>query len=208
MKTELKRIVTSGTGEREVHGFLKKFPALVRVALGKQDTGGYVLSEFTIGGDHRADLVSIWPTSAWFHISFIELEPVDAPLFKKNGEPRKELNHAFHQIDAWRVLIERDRLHVIRKLASAAATKDLLYRRVREPEEVTCTAGLKFDDPRMAFSFDYFIFMGRRLGLSETELNFKNQFQANRGVHVATYDRLLDAVENLDILGWQYDQDG
>jgi hypothetical protein len=60
----------------------------------------------------------------------------------------------------------------------------------------------------MAFSFDYYIFIGRRSRLSETELNFKNQFQANRGVHVATYDRLLDAVENLDIVGWEYDQDG
>lgn len=204
MKEELQRIV-SGSGEREVHAFLKRHPALLRVAMGKQDSGGYVISEFTIGEDYRADFVSLWPTSGWFHISFVELEPVNAPLFKGKGEPRKELNHAFHQIDSWRVLIERDRLHVLRKLADMAAKRDLLYGRVKEPEDVTCTAGLKFDDPHMAYSFDYYIFIGRRANLTETELNFKNNFQANRAVHVATYDRLLDAVERLDVVGWEYE---
>lgn len=204
MKSELQELILRGRGERKIHSFLKRYPALLRVAMGKQDGGGYVVSEFTIGENYRADFVSLWPTSGWFHISFVELKPVNALLFKGKGEPRKELNHAFHQIDSWRILIKQDRVHVLRKLAEVVAKRDLLYGRVKEPENVTCTYGLQFDDPRMTYSFDYYIFIGRRTDLTETELNFKNNFQANRNVHVATYDRLLDAVEKLDVAGWEY----
>jgi hypothetical protein len=206
MKTELDRLITGGKGEREIHAFLKKYPALLRPVIGAYDGCGYILSEFSIGENYRADLVSIWPTSGWFHIAFIELEAIDATLFTKKSEPRKELNHAFNQIEQWRTLIDRDKMHVVRKLAEAASTKDILYQRKKHPEDIKCTAGLKLDDPNMVFSFDYFIFIGRREPLSQAEIRLKNIYKQSRDVDVATYDRLLDAINHFDIRAWGYDE--
>jgi hypothetical protein len=44
------------------------------------------------------------------------------------------------------------------------------------------------------FSFDYFIFIGRREPLSQAEMRLKNAYKQSRDVDVATYDRLLGPV--------------
>ena len=203
MKRELQRIIRDERGERRIHNLLKQHPALLRIALGQEQNGGYVIAEFNVGDEFRADFVSLRPTSAWFHITFIELEPIGAKLFTKRREPTAALNHAFNQIDQWRTVIEKRRHILWAPLARAAASRDLLYSHTSDEEDVTCTAGLKMTDERMWFSFDYFIFIGRRDGLSDADLEAKNSYSRSRKVEVATYDRLMDAEEMYDPDQWK-----
>lgn len=98
---EIESILAAHTGERTIHDYLKKHPRLVVDAFCCSHTNAYVVSEFSLGDEYRADFLAGVPMSGGWFLYLIELEPPDAPLFTKKGVPAKHLNAALSQHRTW-----------------------------------------------------------------------------------------------------------
>jgi hypothetical protein len=82
------------TTERDIHEFLYQNPTALDVY------GGEVLSEVSLGGQYRIDLVLQYRT-AERKIALVELESPRKPLFTKSGRLRAEITHAIQQVEDW-----------------------------------------------------------------------------------------------------------
>src|SRR5262245_1125041 len=63
---------------------------------------GFVVSEFSIGDQYKADFVVASAFSGGWEIHFIELEPPSLSPFNKKGELSSRLVHAAGQIRHWK----------------------------------------------------------------------------------------------------------
>ena len=193
---QFSKCLNQTNGEREVHAFLKKQPQILHNAFVSSFKCSRVVSEFFLGSKFRADFVVMAPYSGAWEIHFIELEPVNALLFNKDDTPKQALKKAVAQIDCWKSFCEAERKFLVGQLSDACRDLDLV-----SPEnngvEPTCTAGLKMTDPRTNFGFEYHIIIGRRAAFSESELQIKTSFLGNHGIDIASYDRLLEAANQI-----------
>jgi hypothetical protein len=191
---ELESLLAKSKGEREIHGFLKRYPRAIAELTKCVGLGQYTISEFNMGDEFRADFVTFAAFSGGWDINFVELEPVDEPLFRQDGAVANRLNGALKQIDEWTRFTEKNRPYLVQQLSRAARTGDLLRPADRDydPE---CNAGWKMTDPRSSLIFRYYIVMGRSSTLTEKHTEIKASFEKTHPVRLATYDRLLQLGE-------------
>lgn len=198
MHDEMKSILDSDLGERQIHAFLKSNPSIVSRTFGHPTPIGSLFSEFYIGDEFRADFVVLKPHSAQVDIIFIELEPIGTHILKKNDDYTPEFMHAMRQIDTWRKYIQNptNEAYLRSQLARAKPGMDLLW--PDRNEEYTCTAGFHLTDHRVFVSYEYVIVIGRRHNMNDRELQAKAFFEPNHRIEVMTYDRLLYTAQELD----------
>ncbi len=183
----------SSTGERKMHLFFKQHPALIyqhTVPCGGHDD--YVISEFEIGNEYKADFVVLNSYSGGWDIAFIELEPVGAKLFNKDRTPSRELRSAIRQIDDWRRFIRQSQDYFLKQLTRAAQRSDLLHPELeRGSREPISGPGWTLRDTRNTFSYSYQIVIGRRANFSALDNELRGSYRTDHDVDIASYDRFL-----------------
>jgi len=203
-KSEIIEALSQSTGERHIHNYLKRNPALLWGAF--MSCGGhsdYVIPEFAIGTRFRSDFVIMQSYSGGWNVEFVELEPVSIPLFNQDGTPSKRLRGALKQVDDWKRFTESDNSTLRSQLAHAAKTRDLFCPKFNLGEEPNSFSNHKLRDPHTYIQFGFNIVIGRRSELSETGDYIRNSYPSLHNVQICTYDRFVQVAENADKIAWQ-----
>lgn len=198
LRNRLLKALGRAKGERGIHAFLKGEPLLVWAAFMR--CGGhsdYVIPEFSLGGKYRADFVVMQSFSGGWNIAFIELEPVDEKPLNQDGSPSRRLRGAMKQIDDWKTFEDCERASLCSYLADAAQKYDTLYPEHNLAREPRCVK-MPLRDPQTYLCCKYYIVMGRRSHLDEKLSHVKSRFFSHHNVEVLTYDRLINAAEDLE----------
>ncbi len=193
---DLDHVITTAEGEREVHRALEWYPWVVmKLVTGDQS---FVVSEFVLGSEYKADFIVADCFSGGWELHFIELEPPNLSPFNRKGDYAPRLNHAVGQIRKWKLFEERHdkRPYLMDQLGRAITTKDLTWADGREPSD---TAGGKITNPESIVVFNYHVIMGRRSHLSSELLTRKAGLIKTDLCELITYDRVLEeAVRQAD----------
>ena len=92
----LDRIIETAKTEREIQSALEWHRWVVMELVSNRQS--YVVSQFALGDEHRADFVVGDYFSGGWDIHFIELEMPSASPFKRNGDLSATLVHASGQV--------------------------------------------------------------------------------------------------------------
>lgn len=195
VRDELQTILDDSTGERKLCAFLKKHPWILLHSMTTIGDASGLIAEFPLGNQFKVDFLILAPFSGAFELRLIEIEPPDAKIFNNDGTLAKRANKALEQINSWQQHIKKNRDSFLRDLSRYAVSHDLVRDRDSEP---TCHVGWSLYHPRMAVMINYDIVMGRRSDLNDRQVELKAEFKENRGVQIATCDRLLRGAEEID----------
>ena len=128
----------ASNGERHILTYFRRHPALIyKHTVPCRGHDDYVISEFEIGNEYKADFVVLNSYSGGWEIAFIELEPVGAKMFNKDRTPTRELRVAIRQVDDWRRFIRQQQTYFLTQLTKAAQQKDLLHPDLRPRQPST-----------------------------------------------------------------------
>ena len=191
--SDFRALLDGATGERTISDFLGRKPPVLYWSLCR--VGGhmrYVFREFPLGNSYVADFAVLNSYSGVWEVKFVELEPVDEPLFTNSGVAAKRLNGAIKQVEDWADYFEMHKAQVRADLVRWAKDKDLLQ--YSEGERPSNFSGHLLADPSTNLHESFHIFMGRRDKLTESEHKRKGQMTRRHNIEVASYDRLLDVV--------------
>lgn len=196
LTSALESALHASDGERAAAAFLRKNPRLIIWPFYHGSHCQYVLHEFPLGINHKADFVVLSSYSAMWHVVFVELEPVNDKVITKGGRPSKRLNGAISQLGDWRDYIDRNRPALHRDLAARCKKTDLLkWSSFREPSNYT---GDLLKDPEIAIQFHFAIVIGRRANITPEQWRKVNQFRLHMDTEIRSYDAFLDTAANLD----------
>ena len=182
-------------GERVIAAHLKKHPILLIAAFGSLGNhGNYVLSEFGLGKKYRADFVHMSGSSAGWSVEMIELEPVNDPIYNRDGTPSRRLSIAQRQIAEWKDYQRTDDSTLRRELADATKHGDLVGRSSDNGDPCTMS-NQRLRDPESYVQYSYTIVIGRRELLTIEAQRLRSRATHLDHTSIATYDRLVDAAE-------------
>jgi hypothetical protein len=206
-RVALNRLIASiekNCGEREVHRLLKMFPWVAGNVI--QNSGcHYLISEFSLGNEFRADFVGLKGFSGGWEIHFIELEPPVEKLFKRDETYAPRLAQALKQVEQWKAFVKQPQKegYLAEQLAIAVRDNDLL-RPQWHGKEPTDSVGWPLTHPKSMKLYYYHIIIGRRSSLTEDGLSGKALFRESSGVELITYDRILDTARNVaeNVIYW------
>lgn len=191
---KLLTLLNTEPNETEVRLFLKSYPDIVLSSF--TPMGGhseYVLTEFPLGIHYRADFVIPYSFSGEWVVHFIELEPVNDPIFTRAGVPSKRFNSAISQINDWAEYIKKNRNQIKQDLADWCIKHDLLG--TYDDGEPCNFTGNFLRNPNSFTTFKYHIVIGRRNRVNEECRRKMNQYQDFTNINIRTYDRFVD-IEN------------
>lgn len=195
IRDELQQILEESSGERELCAYLKKHPWILLHSMTVMGDASGLIAEFPLGNQFKVDFLVLAPFSGAFELRLIEVESPDAKIFNKDGSLAKRANKALEQINSWQQYTKKNRDAFLRDLSRYTKSHDLVRDRDSEP---TCHVGWPLYHPRMALMIDYDIIVGRRADLDDRQIELKAEFKENRGVQIATCDRLLRGAEEID----------
>jgi Domain of unknown function (DUF4263) len=93
----LRQCLQTATVEREVQSVLEEYPILLARALGGGH-GRWVIPQKRLGAECVPDFIIGARSSLGYEWTLVELESPRGRMFKRNGDPSKELSHAIRQI--------------------------------------------------------------------------------------------------------------
>jgi hypothetical protein len=195
VRDELQTILDHSSGERKLCAFLKKHPWVLLHSMTAIGDASGLIAEFPLGNQFKVDFLILAPFSGSFELRLIEIEPPDAKIFNSDGTLAKRANKALEQVNSWQQHIKKNRASFLRDLSRYATSHDLVRERNSEP---TCHVGWPLYHPKMALIINYDIIIGRRRDLNDRQIELKAEFKENRGVQIATCDRLLRGAEEID----------
>jgi hypothetical protein len=113
-----------------------------------------------------------------------------ARIFNKDGTPSRTLALATRQIDEWRSFISGNPSYLKNTLFQWTRRKDILKYSSYVPRTEDSSTNLVHPDAVVIFK--YVIVIGRRSSLETSRHHLLGRYEANHGITLATYDRLLD----------------
>jgi len=198
----MKRLLNRNAGERAIHAFLKKHPLLIVHAFNDAWNAIHVVPEFQLGQHLRCDFLLFGAYSNGWNIHFIELEPVGARLFNKDGTPGRSLKSAQKQISDWMEYERTDEAVLRQELARVLVAKECLDRADGSKKDKSwlqyCARQIK--DIHYIVHYYHHIVIGRRHTLTEADNNRRSRGHAAFSAEIATYDRFLDIAAKFDSL--------
>ena len=135
----------------------------------------YVVPEFAMGSEYKADYLLIGKNSLGWNYIFVEFEGVNC-RFKQNNkrDVTKEVRNGITQIREWRKWID--------------CCKDYFEK----------TIGKEIDDYNIpTWVFHYCLVVGRRKEMDDEANSLRGQIQSESGIQIITYDRLVDNIRLL-----------
>jgi hypothetical protein len=196
IQPRLAALLASRPGERAVHTFLKANPYLVRQAFNVHAWNCvYELSEFRFGADFRADFLVLSADSGAWHATFVELESPNAKPFNRNGTPARALARGLAQLTEWEIWLEKNESLLRLQLATFLKAKRAAAQCSNAADHQL--AHTEIVDPRTVIFFEYIVMVGRRAAFDQDAQERRGNFH-EKGLSIATYDRLLEAAKRLD----------
>lgn len=190
---DVRRFLDGSRGEREAVQYLRKYPDLVSWTFCR--TGGhsrFLLCEFPLGSSYRADFVALVSYSGAWEAHYVELEPVDDPVFTKKGLQSQRLATAVRQVNDWQQHLRTRASEVRQDLVRWIGERDLLG---HFPGHPLSNQSRNYLSDMNTVLFEHFhIVIGRSSKMSEATIRHLGKFSGGAGVDVVTYDRFVQVV--------------
>jgi len=201
LHAQLKEVLDSSDGERRAHTFLKDHPGILMAAFDTGNNTRLISSEFRFGNQYRADFCILSGHSAGWEVHLIELEPVGAKFFLRDGTDSKILRKAKTQLEDWNHFIEMQEDEFRRQLAADILKRNLFYPEHNDLHD--------YQEPQIrsrdySFDIDFYIVLGRRRSLEGDDIRRRSYYHKFQRVNLVTYDRLLEKAAMLDRVNREY----
>lgn len=193
------------TTERDVHSFLKQYPYLI-IKLFNISWNYYIcVPEFKFGNDYRADFLVLSADSGSWQAAFIELEGPHDDIMLKDETPSKKLRIAQKQIGQWEIFFRNHLSTVRHDLAKILKDKDIpaLNKLARHGGK----ASAEIENPTTNIFAKYHIVIGRR-SKRYSDKNMEPCPGFGYEEKIVTYDRLLDAIIEVESNSFIADHEG
>jgi hypothetical protein len=167
-----KRLLARARRESTVQKYLERHP-IVLIQHFSGGHGRWVIPQKRLGSEHITDFLVGSSSSIGHEWLAVELESPSAPLFTKQGDPSKTLNHAIRQISDWRGWLKSNKDY---------ASRD------RDQDGLGLT-DIDSDVPGL-------ILIGRRRNLDDHTRSLRRELGTRLAIQIHTYDWLLDTAGN------------
>jgi hypothetical protein len=193
------------TTERDIHSFLKQYPYVV-IKLFNISWNYYIcVPEFRFGNDFRADFLILSADSGSWQAAFIELEGAHDEIMLKDKTPSKKLRIAQKQISQWDTFFRNHLSTVRHDLAKILKDKDIPA--LNKLAYYGGNASAEIENPTTNIFAKYHIVIGRRSKrYSDKDMESCPGF--GYGEKIVTYDRLLDAIVEIEQNSFIADHEG
>ena len=169
--------------ELKIQAYLEAHTYVLKAAVGVPEWAfNYVIPQFRLGSDYRADFIVFAGQSNSYEITIVELKRPSASLYTKKSILSKELNTACMELYKYRKWINNNIDEFKKKLVYEIKKQDSMF------EE-------SFDWTRRFHIYSKVV-IGRREKLTR-EICDKNFDLEEAGVGIMSYDRLIDAENRI-----------
>jgi hypothetical protein len=191
---EFVAFLNADKGERGISDFIANRPQILYWTFCR--AGGhcrFVFREFPLGSQYKTDYVILNSYSGVWEVMFIELEPIDDPVFTKAGVPTQRLARAIKQVDDWAEYFDINKDQIRNDIVKWATEKDILG---YEDDGIICNdTGDYLVDPSSYLKESYHIVIGRRANLDRASHKRKATYTSKHNIEIVSYDRLKDLVD-------------
>ena len=135
----------------------------------------YISVEQPLGAEYRADYMLLGRNSIGHHIVLVEFENVNVDFrLQKSNMETEAVRKGMAQINDWKRWMDSNRPYFLQSCGLSDIGRNI-----------------------PTWGITYCLVVGRRKRMDETSNQMRGQIQYERGVHIITYDRLVDNILKL-----------
>lgn len=135
----------------------------------------YISVEQPLGAEYRADYMLLGRNSIGYHIVLVEFENVNVDFrLQKSNMETEVVRKGMAQINDWKRWMDSNRPYFLQSCGLSDIGRNI-----------------------PTWGITYCLVVGRRKRMDDTSNQMRGQIQYERGVHIITYDRLVDNILKL-----------
>lgn len=177
---QLLKVLDSAKKENDIQNYIKEnkkwfIPASIFEDYDFGHHEAYISVEQPLGAEYKADYMLLGRNSIGHHIILVEFENVNVDFrLQKSNMETEAVRKGMTQINDWKRWMDNNRLYFLQSCGLSDISRNI-----------------------PTWGITYCLVVGRRKRLDETSNQMRGQIQFERGVHIITYDRLVDNILKL-----------
>jgi len=177
---QLLKVLDSAQKENDIQHYIKKnakwfIPASIFEDYDFGHHEAYISVEQSLGAEYKADYMLLGRNSIGHHIVLVEFENVNVDFrLQKSNMETEAVRKGMAQINDWKRWIDSNRSYFLQSCGLSNISGNI-----------------------PTWGITYCLVVGRRKRMDDTSNQMRGQIQYERGVHIITYDRLVDNILKL-----------
>jgi hypothetical protein len=200
-KAELESAITNNS-EHQLLAVLKKYSFLFYNLYSRKFGIQPNFSEVWFGSKYRCDFCWLNDNSDGPEWVLVEIEKPDIALFRKNGDPTHELNHAIEQVRSWERYFQQNPLEKSRIFGAVSRFRLILVVGTRESWQEPAAASWRAHNNSASTieirSIDTFFKSLKHYNENPKNLSFEEHPESKRASDISTYCR-----DHLYLMHWK-----
>lgn len=180
---DFNKLLTDECKEQDILKFVKEEEAYFIIAsilkrnyhFGHHEA--YIIPEFQLGTNYRADYLLIGRSSGGYEFVFVELESPKGNIIKKDGNLGEVFRKGIEQVSDWRRWLQRN-----------YSTLREVYKGYLKPGDQLPSEFIEYDETRI----HYAVIAGRRDDFKELTYSIKREYLQSQDILLLHYDNLVD----------------
>ena len=172
---QLLKVLDSAKKENDIQNYIKEnkkwfIPASIFKDYDFGHHEAYISVEQPLGAEYKADYMLLGRNSIGHHIVLVEFENVNVDFrLKKSNMETEAVRKGMTQINDWKRWMDNNRPYFLQSCGLSDIGRNI-----------------------PTWGITYCLVVGRRKRMDDTSNQMRGQIQYERGVHIITYDRLVD----------------
>ena len=177
---QLLKVLDSAKKENDIQNYIKEnkkwfIPASIFKDYDFGHHEAYISVEQPLGAEYKADYMLLGRNSIGHHIVLVEFENVNVDFrLKKSNMETEAVRKGMTQINDWKRWMDNNRPYFLQSCGLSDIGRNI-----------------------PTWGITYCLVVGRRKRMDDTSNQMRGQIQYERGVHIITYDRLVDNILKL-----------
>ena len=177
---QLLKVLDSAKKENDIQNYIKEnkkwfIPASIFKDYDFGHHEAYISVEQPLGAEYKADYMLLGRNSIGHHIVLVEFENVNVDFrLKKSNMETEAVRKGMTQINDWKRWMDNNRPYFLQSCGLSDIGRNI-----------------------PTWGITYCLVVGHRKRMDDTSNQMRGQIQYERGVHIITYDRLVDNILKL-----------
>ena len=177
---QLLKVLDSAKKENDIQNYIKEnkkwfIPASIFEDYDFGHHEAYISVEQPLGAEYKADYMLLGRNSIGHHIVLVKFENVNVDFRLQNSNMETEaVRKGMTQINDWKRWMDNNRPYFLQSCGLSDIGRNI-----------------------PTWGITYCLVVGRRKRMDDTSNQMRGQIQYERGVHIITYDRLVDNILKL-----------
>lgn len=177
---QLLKVLDSAKKENDIQNYIKEnkkwfIPASIFKDYDFGHHEAYISVEQPLGAEYKVDYMLLGRNSIGHHIVLVEFENVNVDFrLKKSNMETEAVRKGMTQINDWKRWMDNNRPYFLQSCGLSDIGRNI-----------------------PTWGITYCLVVGRRKRMDDTSNQMRGQIQYERGVHIITYDRLVDNILKL-----------